>query len=48
MTSTRKCLNYSGISRHIYVSLPMLNGYSFLEARKSLKSVTNEPGEFKL
>ena len=31
----------------ICVSLPMLNGYSFLAARKSLKSVTNEPDEFK-
>ena len=46
--STRKCLDYSGIGRHICVSLPMLNGYSFVATRKSLKSVTNEPDEFKL
>ena len=48
-TSTIKCFleSVSGIVRHIHVSLAYV-GYSFVATRKSLKSVANEPDEFKL
>ena len=41
MTSTRKCLSYSGLCRPISAILRMLNGCTVLVARKLLQSVTN-------
>ena len=47
MTSTRKCLSYSGLCRPSSAILRMLKGCSAFVARKLLQPVTNEPDELK-